>query len=516
MTLTPLSAVISQEETLTFHAFDTSPDVHVGVGELQTTEDASIVYHAAYDNSTFSWTPVEPNTPIWAAWTIPDTPQLWVLSSGIMVQPYSMDLDNAQWVKTNVSTLKNENNPAGEANLAWTVTSTSTDGHIISEDVMLPAGEHSIVAWVKRKTGTGNVFLQFRTGVSGNIKNNINTTTFSPLSFSVTFDGNTPAQAGIRLATSGDSVIVAAIFIWLNVGANGPFTPIVESESSPIIYNGITYEVDSDNHKQSGFWYGEFMVKNQESENQFELITLQSAPDLLFKDALLDNIISNDGDNQAAFYEPGALFMGQCALPIAIAFGSGKMRINVAGIWGEEQTYDGNFTKSSTIKLFRNSVGPRNVRDLRFYASNYTNSIKAINSFYSSPIINGSVTFGTYVFGSDTVYGYYPGLFGDLSLPPMEIGKNGSVTGTCNLFLISTGVSARTKAGYGTITVQFTSPDDMTNLRPSVVVTINDIQIPLGIAGKGGGSVAYIGAIDPDLLAWAASNIGNTEQFTIK
>lgn len=118
---------------------------------------------------------------------------------------YSRDLTNAAWVKTNVTAVKTATGIDNAPDSASTITASAADATIL-QTLSLAAAARSFSAYVKRRTGTGNIYMTRDGGTNwtditasvGSSWTRVKIENTSVLNPSV----------GFKIATSGDAIDV--------------------------------------------------------------------------------------------------------------------------------------------------------------------------------------------------------------------------------------------------------------------------------------------------------------------
>jgi hypothetical protein len=119
---------------------------------------------------------------------------------------YSQDLTQAAWAKTNVTAAKTATGIDNAANSASTLTAGAADATIM-QTLTLAAAARSFSAYVKRRTGTGNIYITRDGGTSWtDVTADINGTTWSRVKIENTSVLN--PSVGFKIATSGDEIDV--------------------------------------------------------------------------------------------------------------------------------------------------------------------------------------------------------------------------------------------------------------------------------------------------------------------
>jgi hypothetical protein len=130
---------------------------------------------------------------------------------------YSNVFDDAAWVNGYTSnctvTPGTTTGPDGVANSASTMTATGANGHLTHDPVSKNNVTWSASIWIKRKTGTGNVFITPNLeeyGDGDNITSQINSSTWTRVSSTqvVRSGGIGGSFFSITLSTSGDEIYI--------------------------------------------------------------------------------------------------------------------------------------------------------------------------------------------------------------------------------------------------------------------------------------------------------------------
>jgi hypothetical protein len=132
-------------------------------------------------------------------------------SGGLLVEEartelclHNSDLTNAAWTKSNLTTAKTATGPDGVANSATTCTATAANATAL-QAITSGSAARITGAWLRRRTGTGNVDLTQDNGSTWATQAITSSWAFYPIA-SVT---STNPTVGIRVVTSGDEVDVA-------------------------------------------------------------------------------------------------------------------------------------------------------------------------------------------------------------------------------------------------------------------------------------------------------------------
>lgn len=125
--------------------------------------------------------------------------------SGTNTIIYSEDISNGNWTKSDCTITANSTTGPNGLSTADTVTATATNGEFYQQGTSTNGVTHVGSMWVKRKTGTGNVYLLDAQGAR--ILNSTDITNWARLTVSATSVSINPF-IGLRLGTSGDEVYV--------------------------------------------------------------------------------------------------------------------------------------------------------------------------------------------------------------------------------------------------------------------------------------------------------------------
>lgn len=129
---------------------------------------------------------------------------------------YSNDLTQAAWVKSGISVALNATGPLGTANSASTLTATGSDGTVL-QSITLTSNTRTLCARVRRKTGTGAIYITRDNGVNWLPIDSLLSSTFYekmrptlPGLSGLTTTSTNPT-IGFKIATSGDAIEVAYV-----------------------------------------------------------------------------------------------------------------------------------------------------------------------------------------------------------------------------------------------------------------------------------------------------------------
>jgi hypothetical protein len=118
---------------------------------------------------------------------------------------WARDLTNAAWTATSVTVAKDATGIDGVANSASTLTATGANGTVL-QAITSASVARVYGAWVRRKTGTGNVFITLDNDTTRtDITASINSTTYTLVQATQTLANPT---VGFKIETSGDAIEV--------------------------------------------------------------------------------------------------------------------------------------------------------------------------------------------------------------------------------------------------------------------------------------------------------------------
>jgi hypothetical protein len=114
---------------------------------------------------------------------------------------WSRDGSNAAWVKSNITAAKTATGADGAVNSATTITATAGNGTIL-QTIVSASAQRAVTAWVKRRTGAGNIQMTLDNGATW-------TTIAVTSAWSRVFIPTqlfTNPVVGFRIVTSGDAI----------------------------------------------------------------------------------------------------------------------------------------------------------------------------------------------------------------------------------------------------------------------------------------------------------------------
>jgi hypothetical protein len=139
---------------------------------------------------------------------LPEMPYLQYYPAATNAALQSRDQTNAAWTNTNVTALFTQDGLDGRPVQASLLTATAANGTCIAAAAVTAAsGTHAACFYLKRSVGTGQVSVTLDNGATWN--NVTLTTAYQKFTFEQA--ALTNPQLGIRLATSGDAVIVGNV-----------------------------------------------------------------------------------------------------------------------------------------------------------------------------------------------------------------------------------------------------------------------------------------------------------------
>jgi len=191
-------------------------------------------------------------------------PSLYYTPDATQSQIQSNDLTNVEWTAANVTVAKDETGIDGAPNGACTLTSTAANGTVTANAITAASDGQATCWYLKRKTGTGNVDITVDGGTSWNT-----VTLTADFQKFTTFKGALAnPQIGIRIATSGDAVIVgnAECYLGKNDVEVRELSPIFTTTAAVSIAE-IFYTFDQANHDDTGAVYFELDTDFGETES---------------------------------------------------------------------------------------------------------------------------------------------------------------------------------------------------------------------------------------------------------
>ncbi len=130
---------------------------------------------------------------------------------GLLIEParamralWNRDLTNAVWVKTNCTSALDETGLKGDANACSTLTATGANATCL-QTVTFASNDVFYSAWVKRKTGTGDIQMTADGGATWTTLTDLSSSVFKRYVVNQTLAN---AVIGFRIVTSGDEIIV--------------------------------------------------------------------------------------------------------------------------------------------------------------------------------------------------------------------------------------------------------------------------------------------------------------------
>lgn len=245
-----------------------------------------------------------------------------------------------------------DGHPAG----ASTLTATAANGTVIADAVTAASANHVTRWFLKRKTGTGTLEITTDNGGTWTDVTSDVTASFSEVLAEKA--AVTDPQIGIRIVTSGDAVIVGNAELHTdtdleNVRGCGP----IFTTTAAVSTTADDYSYAIANHSDTEMTYAcEWTPGYSASEatGDQEIITLGTAPDMLYHDATNGDIESTDGTNTSTKAE--TITAGTTYdLEVAYSTGADSLQVSVDGTGGSDVAYDDAFPTGTKISLFRNS-----------------------------------------------------------------------------------------------------------------------------------------------------------------
>ena len=311
------------------------------------------------------------------------TPSLYSAPALTNLQTYSNDQTNGVWTATNVTVARNADGLTGAPNTACTLTATANNGTVIAGALTSASDTHSARWFIQRGSGTGTVEITVDNGTTWQ---DVTSTVDGSDTWPECLEGLTLAnpRIGIRLGTSGDSVIVG----------NAECIKVPEAEvkgSAPIITTGSTVSVAATtndwavaNHSDTeGGYYMEVMPFGSVSDF---CLSVRTAATARFIYPQSGNVRSSDGASFASV--SGAVTLDVWS-KVANAYGSSLLNVNLEGAWDlSPAAYDGSFDANSDLRFrAKNNTNANDsvtlVKNIRRYDGTYAESMAAIDELMS-------------------------------------------------------------------------------------------------------------------------------------
>lgn len=247
------------------------------------------------------------------------------------------DLTNAAWVATNINTSKNQTGIDGYANTCTLVTASSANGTIL-QTIVTAAVNASSSAYVKRASGSGNIFFTRNGGSTWlDITSEINNSTFTRIKIENTSILN--PQIGFKIETSGDSIIVDYVQNETGAEISMPIltttvaaTRNAETLTYPAIHNFNGYG----NSPVSGMMLCTFESSNWSTASGSILGSTTAG---LFISNSNSGVIAKDGTNTVN----GPTGTPTGTVKIGLRYNTSTLETVANGVWSSVGTYDGDF-----------------------------------------------------------------------------------------------------------------------------------------------------------------------------
>ncbi len=269
---------------------------------------------------------------------------------------YCRDLTQAAaWTASNVTTAKTATGIDGAANSATTLTASANNATILQPRTLTSAARSSS-AYIKRRTGTGNVYIT-RDGGTTWTDITASLSTSSWYRAKIENSSVTNPSVGFKLATSGDAIDVD----YVQDEAGAKVTAPIATTTATVTRNATTdtYTLPS-GFDTAGTLYAEITLENWSTVSGTAIGDGTNGPMVLSTSNM--GIQAKDGTNTAS--GPTGTPTGK--IKVCVAWGASKMQVFVNGNAGTEGNYDGSFGLAN-LALMANSQGK--IKNVHWIAS---------------------------------------------------------------------------------------------------------------------------------------------------
>lgn len=248
---------------------------------------------------------------------------------------YSRDLTNAAWAKTNVTAAKTATGIDNAANSASTLTAGAADATIL-QTLTLAAAARSFSAYVKRRTGTGNIYITRDGGTSWtDVTVDINDTAWTRVKIENSSVLN--PSVGFKFATSGDEIDVDVCQDEAGAFASSPIittTAVVTRDADSLTYATASNWSDVAGAARAEVYYDTWANASGRAIGDTNGLGLSASN---------SGVQALDGTNTVN----GPAGTPSGAELLAIGWGSGALKAASGGVLGAAGGYDGGFGLSS-------------------------------------------------------------------------------------------------------------------------------------------------------------------------
>lgn len=243
---------------------------------------------------------------------------------------YSRDLTKAAWAKTNVTAAKTATGIDNAPNSASTLTAGAADATIL-QTLSLAAAARSFSAYVKRRTGSGNIYITRDGGTSWtDVTSQINSSTWTRVKIENTSVLN--PSCGFKIATSGDEIDVD---VCQDEAGSEAWSPIITTSAA------VTRNADAETFPTASNWSdtaGWALATVQgESWANATGTAIGNGTNGLKLSASNSGVVAYDGTNTVN----GPAGSPSGAEKLAMTWGSGALQAASGGVAGTAGSYDG-------------------------------------------------------------------------------------------------------------------------------------------------------------------------------
>jgi hypothetical protein len=242
-------------------------------------------------------------------------------------------LTNAAWAKTNVTAAKTATGIDNAPNSASTLTAGAADATIL-QTLSLAAAARSFSAYVKRRTGSGNIYITRDGGTSWtDVTSQINSSTWTRVKIENTSVLN--PSCGFKIATSGDAIDVDVC----QDEAGAYITSPIVTTSATVTRNAdaLSYPVASNFSNTAGT----VLVTATPYGGDVQLVGVGGGGELLFRNSSPKVARTSDGTTSVSTV---GNFLDSTTKNAAVSFAtSGTKRVVLSGGAVASNAYDGNY-----------------------------------------------------------------------------------------------------------------------------------------------------------------------------
>lgn len=256
---------------------------------------------------------------------------------------HARDATNAAWTKTSITAAKDATGIDGVANSASTLTATGANGTCL-QSVTLVSAAKTYSVFVRRKTGTGSVFITLDNDLTRtDITALINSSTYTLVQATQTLAN---PVLGFKIATSGDAIEVDMNQI--EDGASFASTPI-PTTTAAVTRNAdlLTFPATGNVSATAGTCYAEVSTLWSTSANLHGAVTFENTrgPLLTATGLAATRLRIRDGTNAAE--KTGLTDMSTGVRKRASSWGGSALAITGDGLAVATGTFDGNMNDNS-------------------------------------------------------------------------------------------------------------------------------------------------------------------------